>query len=383
MLPTLRTLCEAKSMVLLKVNPDDPQLPAKPIVWCGPRTIDDVACNRLVQSFRDGCAIQPVVRNDFHETTLATQYPGVEGFVLVPIVNSDVTIGWLLALNRDNKRGQFVLNEWYLSFLAFGTHEASLMSFAATIMATHSRNMDLLGERERLVISVVRALVTAIEAKDEYTRGHSERVALYGKRLAVEMGINAERSERLYLTGLLHDVGKIGVSDAVLCKPGALSPDEFDEIKQHPDKGWAILTDVEPLTYVLPGLLHHHEQFDGGGYPDGLAGTDIPIDGRILAVADAYDAMTSDRPYRKGMPHEKAEQILRSGSGKQWDPEIVETFCRVVPDILHIKENYRPRVQARRIKTQLDAVTVADDTGIELEQAGAVDGNAVNPQETS
>jgi len=275
-----------------------------------------------------------------------------------------------LAINRENNHGQISDNEWYLSFLEFGTHEASLMSSAATIMATHARNMNLLEERERLVVSVVRALVTAIDAKDEYTRGHSERVALYGKRLAVELGFDAEHCERLYLTGLLHDVGKIGVADAVLCKPGALSPEEFDQIKQHPDKGWAILTDVEPLSYVLPGLLHHHEQFDGSGYPDGLSGDDIPVDGRILAVADAYDAMTSDRPYRKGMPHKQAELILRTGSGQQWDPKIVETFCQVVPDILEIKENYQPRVQNCRQKTKPVlpiATTVAADPAFVLD----------------
>jgi HD-GYP domain-containing protein (c-di-GMP phosphodiesterase class II) len=362
-LPTLRTLCESRSMVLLEVNSDDPQLEAKPIVWCGPRTVADSVCNRLIQAFRDDCVVEPVVRNNFHETTDAVQYPGVEGFVLVPIIIAEKTTGWLLAINRENERSQIHVDEWYLSFLEFGTHEASLMSSAATIMGTHAHNMDLLGERERLVVSIVRALVTAIEAKDEYTRGHSERVALYSKRLAVEMEFPADHCERLYLTGLLHDVGKIGVSDAVLRKPGALSPEEFDEIKQHPDKGWAILIDVEPLTYVLPGLLYHHERFDGAGYPDGLAGEDIPIDGRILAVADAYDAMTSDRPYRKGMPHEKAEMILRSGMDEQWDANIVEVFCRVVADILEIKENYRPRIQNRRKKPQLGLPTQTTAAG--------------------
>ncbi|MDP6466361.1 MAG: HD-GYP domain-containing protein [Pirellulaceae bacterium] len=352
MLPTLRPLCEATCAVLLEANPSDPQLPPRPMAWCGPRTIDDMTCSHLVQAFREACAVQPVVINDFHETANVGQYPGVEGLVLVPIVNTDETVGWLLALNRMDERGDDRSHDWNLSFLEFGTHEASLMSYAATILATHSRNTDLLRERERMVVSVVRALVTAIEAKDEYTRGHSERVALYGKRLAEELGFDAEYCERLYLTGLLHDVGKIGVSDAVLCKPGALSPEEFDEIKQHPDKGWAILADIEPLTYVLPGVLHHHEQFHGGGYPDELSGTDIHVDGRILAVADAYDAMTSDRPYRQGMPHNRAEEILRDGSGQQWDAEIIDVFFRVVPDILKIKKDYRPRTQTCRKKTK-------------------------------
>jgi hypothetical protein len=358
-------------MILLEANQNDPLIPATPTVWYGPRTITEATCIRLVRTFQEACAVQPVVENDFHETTHAGPFPGVEGFVLVPIVNAQATVGWILALNRENEDDEASGCGWNVSFLEFGTHEASLMTSAATILATHSRNMDLFRERERLVVSVVRALVTAIEAKDEYTRGHSERVALYGKRLAEELGFDAEYCERLYLTGLLHDVGKIGVSDAVLRKPGALSPAEIDEVKQHPDKGWAILADVDPLKYVLPGVLHHHEQFDGGGYPDALSGNCIHIDGRILAVADAYDAMTSDRPYRQGMPHEKAEQILRAGSGKQWDAKIIEVFLRVVPDILHIKENYRPRAQTQRKKTEPDSGTSPTAASIPIYSTGA------------
>ncbi|MBP86544.1 MAG: hypothetical protein CMJ64_07505 [Planctomycetaceae bacterium] len=166
------------------------------------------------------------------------------------------------------------------------------------------------------------------------------------------MGLGEDYCERLYLTGLLHDVGKIGVRDAVLSKPGALTDEEFEEIKEHPDKGWAILQDLNPLSYVLPSVLHHHENYDGRGYPDNLAGEDIPLDGRILAVADAYDAMTSDRPYRSGMPHEKAEAILRNGAGSQWDAEGIDAFFRAMPDILHIKETYAPRTPPQRKKPQ-------------------------------
>jgi HD-GYP domain-containing protein (c-di-GMP phosphodiesterase class II) len=237
---------------------------------------------------------------------------------------------------------------WDVSYLEFGTHEATLMSSSAAILATHARNVDLFREREELLVSMIRALVSAIEAKDEYTRGHSERVALYGKRLADELGLGEDYCERLYLTGLLHDVGKIGVRDAVLRKPGPLTDGEFEEIKQHPDKGWSILHDLEPLGYVLPGVLHHHENYDGRGYPDALAGEQIPLDGRILAVADAFDAMTSDRPYRTGMPLKQAEAILRDGAGRQWDPEMIDAFLRAMPDILAIKDTYRPRVQPTR-----------------------------------
>jgi HD-GYP domain-containing protein (c-di-GMP phosphodiesterase class II) len=209
------------------------------------------------------------------------------------------------------------------------------------MMATHAANIGLFQEKERLLMDVVRAMVCSVEAKDEYTRGHSERVALFSKRLAQAIGFTDEECQRIYLTGLLHDVGKIGVSDATLNKPGRLTDEEFREIQQHPNCGWVILHDLEPLHYVLPGVLHHHERYDGAGYPDGLAGEDIPIDGRILAIGDAYDAMTSDRPYREGMPQERAEAILREGAGAQWDPRLVDVFFQIMPDIITIRANYQ------------------------------------------
>jgi HD-GYP domain-containing protein (c-di-GMP phosphodiesterase class II) len=166
------------------------------------------------------------------------------------------------------------------------------------------------------------------------------------------MGYDEEACERLYLTGLLHDVGKIAVSDAVLNKPGRLTDEEFAEIKRHPDEGWNILCELEQLGYVLPGVLHHHERSDGGGYPDGLVGEDIPIDGRVLAVADAYDAMTSDRAYREGMSQEQAEEILRGGAGTQWDADVIQAFFEIVDQIVALRESYQPRQRPVRKPTQ-------------------------------
>ena len=167
-------------------------------------------------------------------------------------------------------------------------------------------------------------------------------------RIGRELGLEEKICERLYLTGLLHDVGKIGVADSVLRKSGKLTAEEFEQIKQHPDKGWAILCDLEQLRYVLPGVLSHHERFDGKGYPDGLSGESIPLDGRILAVCDAYDAMTSDRPYRAGISQEMTEEEFRNGSGSQWDPRMVQAFFRAMPDIIRLRETYRPKPQPRR-----------------------------------
>lgn len=358
-LPTLKPLLEADELVLVGAQAVGNGAAVhyevgSVTVRAGKQVVDDHVCHRLVKAFRDRCELQPVVKNYFHDTPEGGDFPGVESFIVVPIVNGEQVIGWLVALNRNNERN--INTEelpWEVSYLEFGTHEATLMSSSAAILATHCRNVELFREREELLVSMVRALVSAIEAKDEYTRGHSERVALYGKRLAEELGLSDDYCQRLYLTGLLHDVGKIGVRDAVLRKPGPLTDEEFEEIKEHPDKGWAILQDLNPLSYVLPGVLHHHENFDGRGYPDNLAADDIPLDGRILAVADAYDAMTSDRPYRTGMPHKKAEAILRGGAGEQWDPEAIDAFFRAMPDILHIKETYRLRTPPQRKEPQL------------------------------
>ena len=354
-LPTLKPLLDTDSLVLVPAETkagsrDESDVRVGvPTIWAGTRCADPATCQQLVERYRVRCEMQPVVQNNFGSTPAAEGFPGIDSFIIVPIVDGTDSLGWLLALNRNNEDNIDVEQDsWKVSYLEFGTHEATLMSSSAAILATHARNVELFREREELLISVVRAFVSAIEAKDEYTRGHSERVALYGKRLAEELGLGADYCERLYLTGLLHDVGKIGVRDAVLRKPGPLTDEEFEEIKQHPDKGWSILHDLEPLRYVLDGVLHHHENYDGRGYPDGLAEDKIPIDGRILAVVDAYDAMTSDRPYRAGLPQEKAQAILKDGAGTQWDPEMIEAFFRALPDIVDIKNTYQPRVQPVR-----------------------------------
>ena len=358
-LPTLKPLLEADELILIEARVggtrQQPEFTVGDVaVRAGAMVVEDRVCRELAERFKSQCELQAVVKNHFSSMPEAMDLCGIDSFILVPIVNGDHVIGWLLALNRNNERNiQAEDVPWEVSYLEFGTHEATLMSSSAAILATHSRNVELFREREELLVSMIRALVSAIEAKDEYTRGHSERVALYGRRLAEEMGLGEDFCQRLYLTGLLHDVGKIGVRDAVLRKPGPLTDEEFEEIKEHPDKGWAILQDLDSLSYVLPGVLHHHENYDGRGYPDELVGEGIPLEGRILAVADAFDAMTSDRPYRAGMPQHRAEAILRSGAGEQWDPQAIEAFFRAVPDLLHIKGTYTPRTPPQRKKPQL------------------------------
>lgn len=303
----------------------------------------------LTTQLRASVENRPFVHNAFNETELGDRFPWVERLLIVKMASSRRTLGFFVAINRTSL-GLLEIEARLQdqSLMEFGTAEATLLGSAGSILAAHAHNLALLKQKESLLTSVIRAMVSAIEAKDQYTRGHSDRVALYGRALAEQLGLSDNYQEKIYLSGLLHDVGKIGVSDATLRKPGKLTDEEFEEIKKHPDEGWAILNDIEQLRDILPGVLYHHERIDGRGYPDGLRGLDIPLDGRILAVADAYDAMTSDRPYRQGMPVEKADSILREGAGTQWDAAIIDAFFEAKDEINRITQEYEMPNKPRR-----------------------------------
>lgn len=347
-LPLLNESVKSECLSLLMVSDEDDPLDVAPTIVVGSQGQSDALLSKIVRWFGSAALEQPVVKNQLSSTPEGKALGGVREFVLVPLAARNKQMGWLLAINRSMTSERYEGAEWPLSQTEFGTSEASLLSTTASILATHASNLDLFREKEQMLVSVVRSLVSALDAKDEYTCGHSERVALFGRLLAEQAGYDEQACERLYMTGLLHDVGKIGVSDSVLKKADALTDEEFAEIKKHPDEGWAILHDLEQLRYVLPGVLYHHERYDGAGYPDGLAGEDIPMDGRILAVVDAYDAMTSDRPYRPGMPPEKAQSILRDGAGTQWDTELVDAFFAALPRIERVRNTYQIRERAER-----------------------------------
>jgi putative nucleotidyltransferase with HDIG domain len=174
----------------------------------------------------------------------------------------------------------------------------------------------------------ISSLVAALEAKDVYTKGHSVRVAEYAVAIAEEMGFSSDRVRQIEQAALLHDLGKVGVSRRVLAKEDKLTEGEYEEIKRHPDIGAHIVADVPYLAALVPMIEHHHERFDGHGYGGGEAGDAIPIESRILAVADSYDAMTSARPYRGAMSHEAALAELRNNAGTQFDPIAVAAFER-------------------------------------------------------
>jgi putative nucleotidyltransferase with HDIG domain len=169
------------------------------------------------------------------------------------------------------------------------------------------------------MLDLVRALVSSVDAKDPYTCGHSERVAMLARRLASELNLKDEEIECVYLGGLLHDIGKIGTPEHILRKEGRLEDEEFRIIKQHPEVGYNILSGVHKLGPIRDVVLSHHERLDGRGYPRGLKGDDIPLLARIAGIADAFDAMTSDRPYRARMPMEKVRSEIERGIGTQFD----------------------------------------------------------------
>jgi putative two-component system response regulator len=182
---------------------------------------------------------------------------------------------------------------------------------------------------QRLILASITSLCNALEARDSYTRGHSEAVSYIATRIATEMGMSTEDIEHVKLGGKLHDLGKIGVVDSVLLKPGKLSDEEFAIIKRHPVIGAEILRPVPSLARILPIVLYHHERMDGKGYPEGIKGDKIPLWARITAVGDTYHALTSDRPYRKGMEKDKALQIIEEVSGTQLCPDCVDIFLKM------------------------------------------------------
>ncbi|MEP6706043.1 MAG: HD domain-containing phosphohydrolase [Pyrinomonadaceae bacterium] len=181
-------------------------------------------------------------------------------------------------------------------------------------------------ENRELFIGSVKALAAAIDGKDPYTRGHSERVSRFSVAIAQGMGLSPDETEKIRISALLHDVGKIGIDDSVLKKPAALTDEEFEIMKTHPQKGYKIMSQVPAMREFLPGMYMHHEMIDGKGYPQGLKGDEIPVMARIVSVADAFDAMTTERPYQSAMKFEDALNRIKTLTGARYDPCVVAAF---------------------------------------------------------
>lgn len=319
------------------------------LAFDGPQSIAESAARDLLIKLLPRVAKQPIVWNSHLCSSSRGQPHEVRNYILAPVVKSQEIHGWLLAINKIGPLESPIWNSLEAqdrNLIEFGTTEAGLLSTMAVMLATHGKNVDLLQEKEALLLGVIRALVNTIDAKDAYTCGHSDRVALISKTIASHLGHSPLECEQTYMSGLLHDIGKIGVPDTVLSKPGKLTDEEFDLIKMHPRIGYEILKHLKPFAYVLPGVLHHHESYNGRGYPGGLVGEEIPLLGRIIAVADSYDAMTSSRTYRQGMTSEKAQEILRQGANVQWDATVIDAFFSGLAEIKFICES--TRVEADR-----------------------------------
>jgi hypothetical protein len=235
------------------------------------------------------------------------------------------SLGWLLAVNPLDER-------------QISTADIERLQYVASLIATQLSNGKIYADLKELLFGIIRALAAAIDAKDPYTSGHSERVARIAVRLAEELGMPPAKRSDLYLAGLLHDVGKIGIDDVVLKKTGPLTPEEYRKIQLHVEIGVTILKDLKKLSHILPGVRHHHESMDGTGYPDHLSGEDIPIEARILAVADAFDAMSSNRPYRKQLSPTQISKVFQEGRSVQWDSQVIDALFSCRGDLEAIRQ---------------------------------------------
>lgn len=293
--------------------------------------------------------------NDARESSWGARFPQILNLLAIPVQDRRLT-GWVLAFNR--RRGPARSTEDGVpspspaaaaaqpgssdhpgaTIRPFRRSDAALVMPFASLVGFHVTAARRYVHIKDLLVGLTRSLTAAIDAKDAYTYGHSERVARVAVELGRELGLQEDELSDIYLAGLLHDIGKIGVRDEVLTKRGPLTDEEFKHIQQHVIIGHRILADLHAISHLLPGVLYHHERYDGAGYPEGLKGDAIPLLARILAVADSFDAMNTSRPYRNAMPLERVDQILREGSGVQWDALVIDAYVRCRDRLMEIRQ---------------------------------------------
>ena len=269
---------------------------------------------QLAADLLQGCAdiaLIAMAREEAVSTAIECVRLGASDYLTKPPRVQEVT----LRVERALQRRQLLIDQ--------RRHQEQLQ--AATRREARNARQVLLG--------AINSLSSALEAKDDYTRGHSERVSLIAVEIAQAVGAGGDDLRRVRLAGRLHDIGKIGVRESVLLKPGPLTDEEYRQVKAHPLTGERILALVLPEAAAVKIVRHHHEQYSGGGYPDGIRGSAIPLGARVLAVADAFDALTSDRPYRPRLSPQDAVGVLRAGAGKQWQPTLVEALAQRIEAI--------------------------------------------------
>jgi len=260
---------------------------------------------------------------------VSEKYPDIINILLTGHSNIDI----LLDSVNECQLFQYILKPFDPEHLCM-VIQSGIRKFEMT-----TSRSQILCDLSELFYKTIKSIAFALDAKDKYTHGHSMRVTLYSLALAKNLELPDDLLEEIETAGLLHDIGKIAIPEKILLKPGKLTDEEFEIIKSHPELGEKLVKSVEKLGLISNWLKHHHERYDGKGYPDGLVGEDIPISARIIALADTYDAMTSDRAYRKALSHEEAIAEVERCSGTQFDPNLAKIFIEIQEEIKHLKEN--------------------------------------------
>lgn len=281
---------------------------------------------------------------------LDVHMPGMNGFETISIIRenmhtADIPVIFLTADDDSNteKKGleagamDFIKKPFVPEVLLLRVrHTLDLVRLQMDLSCEVERKtqelMEQHGKLERISMQIVKALSGAIDAKDTYTNGHSTRVADYSREIAGRAGLSKDLQNDIYMIGLLHDVGKIGIPDAIINKPAKLTEEEYSTIQKHPVLGAKILGNIAEFPKLGTGARWHHERYDGKGYPDGISGEDIPVEARIIAVADAYDAMSSRRSYRDVLPQEKVYDEVKRGKGTQFDPVFAEIMLTMIEE---------------------------------------------------
>lgn len=277
----------------------------------------DILQIRLAEELKTG---KEALLDSRVDSPLKYDWPdGIRNIIAVPLYAGDRITGLMVATNIIGEQD-------------FDSTDVKLFNSVANQCAVFIENNRLFGDLKELFIGSLKSLTNSIDAKDQYTRGHSERVAFISRwiaeKLAQQRPIEEEEIHKIYIAGLLHDIGKIGVNEVVLKKEGKLSSDDLNHIKSHPRVGADILADIKQMKDIIPGILYHHEHVDGTGYPEGLTGDEIPLIGKIISLADAFDAMTSKRVYREAMSIKRALDEIEKALGTQFDKEVGEVFIK-------------------------------------------------------
>ena len=261
---------------------------------------------------------------------LDVQMPGMDGYEVCRRIKANpasrlVPVVMITSLDGTSDRVQ-ALNSGADDYMSKPVERVELVARVRSALRLKAV-YDSLDSAEQVIF----ALAAAVEAKDPFTEAHTQRVAESARRLGVALGLHEPMLDALYRGATIHDIGKIGIPDAILLKPGPLDQREVGIMRQHPDIGAGIVAPLSSAEHVLPIIRHHHERFDGSGYPDGLRGDDIPLLARVVAVCDAFDALTNERPYRPRRSREESIAMLMNGAGTQWDPHLVDLFLKDLP----------------------------------------------------